>query len=82
MRIDADLTELIPTYPSVTYRRGNNLNELLVHSHLKTETSSGTEWLRSPFINPIDNKDYEIRQFFFNVKQVALSMEYPVIAQN
>lgn len=44
---DSDLTGVLPTYPSVTYRRGKNLREKLVHSHLKSEPQGGSEWLCS-----------------------------------
>lgn len=81
---DTDLTEVLTPYPNVTYRRGNNLRDLLVHSHLKVDSPSGSDWLKSSitvffpcggcsfcsmmpkrklFINPVDNRTYDIRQF-------------------
>lgn len=50
LRTDSDLTGVLPTYPCVPYRRGKNLRETLVHSHLKTEPQWGSEWLRSQVI--------------------------------
>lgn len=34
LRADNDLAEILTPYPSVTYRRGGNLRDLLVHSHI------------------------------------------------
>lgn len=50
LRTDPDLTGVLSTYPYITYRRGKNLRETLVHSQLKTKLLRGSEWLRSQII--------------------------------
>lgn len=41
---DTDLEEVIPKYPSVTYRRGPNLRDMLVYSNSQTPISKDS-WL-------------------------------------
>lgn len=45
---DNDLTDILTPYPSITYRRGGNLRDFLVHSHLDHEPSNN--WLQSSIL--------------------------------
>lgn len=44
---EPDLKEVITQHPSITYRQGNNLREMIVHSHYGSGKKPGT-WLKSP----------------------------------
>lgn len=43
---DPDLTDVVTSYPSVTYRRGKNIRDKVVHSHYKPPSPPKT-WLQS-----------------------------------
>lgn len=60
LRADKDLKQILTPYPSITYRRGKNLMDILVHSHLKTSSGSGSEWLKSNITGffPCGNCDF------------------------
>lgn len=45
LRTDSDLMDILTPYPSVTYRRGGNLRDFLVHSHLDSSNSQ-KNWLQ------------------------------------
>lgn len=80
---DEDLKEVITPHPSLTYRRGRNIKDTLIHSHYQSQTSN-SNWLRLSitgsfpcgtcsfcrympkrrcFINPLDEKLYDIKEF-------------------
>lgn len=49
LRLDPDLMPALTHFPSVTYRRGRNLKDMLVHGHLQ-KIKTGTTWLKSNVI--------------------------------
>ncbi|KAM4045688.1 uncharacterized protein ACNLHF_009542 isoform 2-T2 [Anomaloglossus baeobatrachus] len=50
LRLDPDLAEFVPERASITYRRGRNLKDQVVHSHLG-KSAEGTTWLnKSPVV--------------------------------
>lgn len=49
---DVDLKEVLTAYPTVTYRRGPNLRDKLVHNHMgKTSTQTSETWLTNKVVS-------------------------------
>lgn len=95
LKADQDLTTVLPSYPNITYRRGKNLREMLVHSHLRTTTPTGSDWLRSPVIGSFPCGGCTFCQYLpkkksftnppdgkqYTIKQVGLCTVPPVPAE-